>query len=79
MGLFNWDKVILQALRHHHNKQTTSQTTKHKLCWEKLGTSHDVMMIFAIGSFLERYVVKIANDYLNIKHARQISAKLIDF
>ena len=37
---------------------------------------------FAIGSFLERLVVKIENDYLcqkNIEHARQISTKSIDF
>ena len=37
------------------------------LCWEKLGTSHDVKS-FAISSFLEHFIVKIANDY---KHARQ--------
>ena len=40
-----------------------SETTRRKLCCEKLGTSHDVQS-FAIGSFLERFVVKIANDYL---------------
>ena len=34
------------------------------LCWEQLGTSHDVLKSFAIGSFLERFVVKIASDYL---------------
>ena len=39
------------------------KTTRHKLCCEKLGTSHDIKS-FAIGSFLERFVVKIANDYL---------------
>ena len=38
-----------------------SKTTRRKLCCKKLGTSHEV---FAIGSFLERLVVKIANDYL---------------
>ena len=43
------------------------------------GTSHDVKS-FATGSFLNHYVVRIANDYLakNIKHAHQISAKSID-
>ena len=40
-----------------------SKTTRRKLCCEKLGTSHDVKS-FATGSFLERLVVKIANDYL---------------
>ena len=32
--------------------------TSRKLCREKLGTSHDVKS-FAIGSFLERFVVRI--------------------
>ena len=41
-----------------------SKTTRHKLCWEQLGTSHDVLKSFAIGSFLERFVVKIASDYV---------------
>ena len=35
------------------------KTTRRKLCCEKLGTSHDVK-IFAIGSFLKRFVVRIA-------------------
>ena len=34
-----------------------------KLCCKKLDTCQDVK-IFAISSFLERFVVKIANDYL---------------
>ena len=41
-----------------------SKTTRHKLCWEQLGTSDDVLKSFDIGSFLERFVVKIASDYL---------------
>ena len=41
-----------------------SKTTRHKLCWGQLGTSHDVLKSFAIGSFLERFVVKIASDYV---------------
>ena len=39
------------------------KTTRRKLCCEKLGTSHDIKS-FAIGSFLERFVDKIAKDYL---------------
>ena len=35
------------------------KTTRCKLCCKKLGTSHDVK-IFAIGSFLKRFVVRIA-------------------
>ena len=42
------------------------KTNRRKLCCEKLGTSHDVKS-FAIGSFLECFVVKIANDYLCYK------------
>ena len=34
------------------------QTTRHRLCCEKLGTSHDVKG-FAIGSFLDRIVVTV--------------------
>ena len=40
-----------------------SETTRRRLCCEKLGTSHDVKG-FAIGSFLERIVVERANDDL---------------
>ena len=40
-----------------------SETTRRRLCCEKLGTSHDVKG-FAIGSFLERIVVERANDVL---------------
>ena len=40
-----------------------SKTTCCKLCCEKLGTSHYIKS-FAIGSSLERFVVKIANDLL---------------
>ena len=39
------------------------KTTGPKLRCEKLCTSHDVKS-FAIGSVLERFVVKIANDCL---------------
>ena len=35
------------------------ETTRRRLCCEKLGTSHDVKG-FAIGSFLERIVVERA-------------------
>ena len=38
------------------------ETTRRRLCCEKLGTSHDVKG-FAIGSFLER-IVERANDDL---------------
>ena len=40
-----------------------SETTSHRLCCAKLGTSHDVKG-FAIGSFLECIVVERANDDL---------------
>ena len=39
------------------------ETTRCRLCCEKLGTSHDVKGL-AIGSFLERIVVERANDNL---------------
>ena len=39
------------------------ETTRRRLCCEKLGTSHDIKG-FAIGSFLERIVVERANDDL---------------
>ena len=39
------------------------KTTRRKLCCEKLGTSQDIKS-FAIGSFLERFVVKIAHNYI---------------
>ena len=58
-----------------------SETTRRRLCCEKLGTSHDVKG-FAIGSFLERIVVERANDVVcekNIKNAGLISAKPINF
>ena len=63
--------------------QTTSrnsETTRCRLCCEKLGTSHDVKG-FAIGSVLERTVVERANDGLcwkNIKNAGLVSGKPID-
>ena len=50
------------------------KTIRRKSCCEKLGTSH--VKSFTIGSFLKRFVVKIANDYLcwkNIKLAHQIN------
>ena len=37
------------------------ETTRLRLCCEKLGTSHDVK-VFSTGSFLERIVVERAND-----------------
>ena len=43
------------------------ETTRRKLCCEKLGTSNDVKG-FAIGSFLERIVVERANDDLCLKN-----------
>ena len=52
-----------------------SKTTRRKLCCEKLGTSHDVKS-FAIGSFHERFVVKIANDSLL---TRRHLVSLVDF
>ena len=57
------------------------ETTRLRLCCEKLGTRHEVKG-FAIGSFLERMVVERANDDLfqkNIKNPGLISAKPIDF
>ena len=38
------------------------KTTRRKLCCEKLGTSHDVKS-FAIRSFFEHFVDKIATDH----------------
>ena len=43
------------------------ETTRRKLCCEKLGTSNDVKG-FAIGSFLEHIVVERANDDLCLKN-----------
>ena len=54
------------------------ETTRHRLCCEKLGTSHDVKG-FAIGSFLEHIVVERANDDLclkNVKNAGLISRSI---
>ena len=51
------------------------ETTRRRLCCEKLGTSNGVKG-FAIGSFLERIVVERANDDLclkNVKNAGLIS------
>ena len=64
MGLFNCCKLANLS----RNFITTMskeglKTTRRKLCCEKLSTSHDIKS-FAIGSFLERFVVKIANVYL---------------
>ena len=56
------------------------ETTRHRLCCEKLGTSHDVKG-FAIGSVPECIVVERANDDLwskNIKNAGLVRAKRID-
>ena len=46
------------------------ETTRHRLCCEKLGTSHDVKG-FAIGSFLEHIVVERANDDLCLKNVKK--------
>ena len=54
------------------------ETTRRRLCCEKLGTSHDVKG-FAIGSFLEHIVVERANDDLclkNVKNAGLISRSI---
>ena len=54
------------------------ETTRHRLCCEKLGTSHDVKG-FAIGSFLEHIVVERANDDLclkNVENAGLISQSI---
>ena len=64
LGLFNcrelanlsWNFITTTSKQH-------SKTMRCELCCEKLGTSHDVKS-FAEGSFLERFVVKIANNYL---------------
>ena len=45
------------------------ETTRRRLCCEKLGTSNDVKG-FAIGSFLERIVVERANDDLCLKKVK---------
>ena len=62
MGLFNccrlanlsWDFITTTS-------KQRPKTCRHKLCCEKLGTSHDLKS-FATGSFLECFVVRIAND-----------------
>ena len=54
------------------------ETTRRRLCCEKLGTSNDVKG-FAIGSFLERIVVERANDDLclkNVENAGLISQSI---
>ena len=54
------------------------ETTRCRLCCEKLGTSHDIKG-FAIGSFLEHIVVERANDDLclkNVKNAGLISRSI---
>ena len=60
LGLFNCPK--LANFSWNYITRTSKQhpkTTRRKLCCKKLGTSHDVKS-FAIGSILERFVVKIA-------------------
>ena len=52
------------------------ETTRRRLCCEKLGTSHDVEG-FAIGSFLRRIVVERANDNLCWKNIKNASKRLI--
>ena len=48
-------------------REQRPETTRLRLCCEKLGTRHEVKG-FAIGSFLERMVVERANDDLSEKH-----------
>ena len=64
LGVFNCRKLtnlcqnfVTETCKH------CSETTRSRLCCEKLGTSHDVKG-FAIGSFLERIVIERANDDL---------------
>ena len=47
-----WGYLLAVSSQMHEQR---SETTRHRLCCEKLGTSHDVKG-FAIGSFLERIV-----------------------
>ena len=62
MGLFNccklanlsWDFITTTS-------KQRPKTSRRKLCCEKLGTSHDLKSS-ATGSFLECFVVRIAND-----------------
>ena len=56
LGLFTCRKLVNLSSRN-------SETTRRRLCREKLGTSHDVKG-FAIDSVLERIVVERANDDL---------------
>ena len=49
-------QIYLETLSLKHAKNIP-ETTRHRLYWEKLGTSYDVTG-FAIGSFLEHIVVK---------------------
>ena len=62
-GLFNCRKLANLSWNLVTTMSTQCpKTTRRKLCCEKLGTSHDVKS-FAIGSFFEHFVDKIANDY----------------
>ena len=62
VGLFNccklanlsWDFITTTS-------EQRPKTSRRKLCCEKLGTSHDLKSS-ATGSFLECFVVRIAND-----------------
>ena len=49
-------QIYLETLSLKHAKNIP-ETTRHRLYWEKLGTSYDVTG-FAVGSFLEHIVVK---------------------
>ena len=66
LGLFNCHKLanlfwnFITTMREQRPK-----TTGRKLCCKKLGISHDVKS-FVIGSFLEHFVVRIANDSLSL-------------
>ena len=59
LGMFNCRKLANSSW----NFITTTVQANNVPCCEKFVTSQDVKS-FAIGSFLECFVVKIANDYL---------------
>ena len=73
---FNCRKLANLSWNEQHPK-----TTRRKLCFKKLGTSHNIKR-FAIGSFLNGIVVERANDYLLLKKCKssgQIIPKPINF
>ena len=62
-------QIYLETLSLKHAKRRP-ETTRHRLCCKKLGTSHDVKG-FATGSFLEHIVVERANDDLCLKNVKK--------